>query len=142
MGWWSKLFGDRLSAAVDKGDINQVERLLNDGADPNVGQLGLTVLITASNSGHAEIVRMLLDKGADPNGKDWEGWTALMAASAGMGISGKNKEERCMEIVNMLIEKGADVHAKTKKAETALTHAARAGHNKVKELLLQHGAKE
>ncbi len=49
-----------------------MQRLLADGADPNAqDEGGWSVLILASISGNADIVKLLLAAGADPNLRDW-----------------------------------------------------------------------
>jgi len=142
MSFFSAIFGGKLTKAAYKGDPGEVEQLLKNGADPNERQLGITALMTACNRGHGEVVRLLLEKGADTNAKDWEGWTALMAAAAGAAHDdSRNKEERCLEIVKLLIDHGADVNQKGRRFQTALKHADDAEHKRVKELLIEHGAK-
>jgi len=142
MGLISTIFGGRLSKAAFRGDVGEVERFLRNGADPNERQMGITPLMTACNRGHVNVVKVLLDGGAHVNAKDWEGWTALMAAAAGAAHDDdRNKEATCLEIVNLLIDYGADVNQKGWKFQTALKDAEKAGHKRVKELLIQHGAK-
>jgi ankyrin repeat protein len=141
MGLFSTIFGGKLTKAAYKGDAGEVELLLKNGANPNERQMGITALITACNRGHVDVVRILLEKGADVNAKDWEGWTALMAGAAGAAHDdNRNKEEKCLEIVRLLIAHGADVNQKGRRFQTALKDADDAGHKRVKELLIQHGA--
>lgn len=66
-----------------------------------------------------------------------------MAAAAGAAHDdNRNKEERCLEIVRLLIDHGADVNQKGRRFQTALKDADDAGHKRVKDLLIQHGAKK
>ncbi len=142
MGLISMIWGGPLTKAVNKGDTAEVERLLKNGADPNEAQMGIPVLINACNNGQLEIVKILLANGADPNKKDWEGWRPIMAASAGTGHEdSRNKEPLCLEIVKLLIENGADPDARGKRFQSAVKDARSVGHEKVVELLIQHGAK-
>jgi uncharacterized protein len=141
MGLLSTVFGGKLTKAAYKGNADEVEQLLKNGVNPNQRQMGITALMTACNRGHVDVVRILLDKGADVNAKDWEGWTALMAASAGAAHdNNQNKEERCLEIVKLLMDRGANVNQKGRRLQTALKDADDAGHKRVKELLIQCGA--
>lgn len=141
MGLFSTIFGGKLTKAAYKGNADEVEQLLKKGANPDERQMGITALMTACNRGHVDVVRILLDKGANVNAKDWEGWTALMAAAAGAAHDDKrNKEEKCLEIVGLLIDHGADVNQKGRRFQTALKDADDAGHKRVKDLLIQHGA--
>jgi uncharacterized protein len=141
MGLLSTIFGSKLTKAAYKGDSAEVEQLLKNGSDPDERQMGITALMTACNRGHADVVRLLVEKGADVNAKDWEGWSPLMAAVAGAAHDDeRNKEERCLEIVEFLIANGADVNQKGRRFQTALNDAEKAGHQRVKDLLIQHGA--
>ena len=69
--------------AAEKGNLAEVENLLDKGADINTkGALGLTALMVASLEGHKEVVELLINKGADVNARDdFEGGTALLYAS-------------------------------------------------------------
>jgi ankyrin repeat protein len=144
MGLLAKVFGGKLIWAIDRGDAAQVEQLLKNGADPNERQLGISALTNACNRGHAGIAKLLLEKGADPNAKDWEGWSPLMAAAAGAAIEDREtKEKRCMEIVKLLVDHGADVNLSggIVRGKTALKYADDARHKRVRELLVELGAK-
>ncbi len=143
MGLLSTIFGSKLTKAAQKGDAEEVEQLLKKGSDPDERQMGITALMMACNRGHLDVVRLLVEKGADVNAKDWEGWSPLMAAAAGAAHDDpRNREERCLEIVKLLIDHGANVNQKGKRFQTALKGADDAGHKRVKELLIEHGAKE
>jgi BRCA1-associated RING domain protein 1 len=54
-----------LHSAAIKGDLSQVDRLLNEGADPNVtDNAGWTPLHEACNHGYHDIVKRLISNGA------------------------------------------------------------------------------
>jgi ankyrin repeat protein len=55
-----------LGEACEKGNLEDVKRLLSQGADANAETNGWTALMQASGEGHAEIVKLLLEKGVDP----------------------------------------------------------------------------
>lgn len=58
-----------LMRAALKGQVDEVRRLLNEGADVNQKiELGFTALILAVMKGHLEVIKVLLEAGADPNG--------------------------------------------------------------------------
>ncbi len=87
--------------AVAKGDIEQVKKLLADGADVNTrDERSQTPLHYAARGGHEEIVRLLIDKGADVNiSMEGESWTPLLdAATKGHA-----------QIAKLLLENGAKV---------------------------------
>lgn len=86
-------------------------------------------LINASFWGRTEEVQALIKSGVDVNGKDEDGWTALMRACT------KNR----VEIVKILLEKGADVNARNNDGATAL-QCTSTGRVETLEILLQAGA--
>ena len=88
-----------LFQAVEKGDINGVKALLDQGADVNESFYGDTALNWASYYGPIEIVKMLLDRGADINIVTLGGWSALSSAASG----------RHADIVKLLMDRGADI---------------------------------
>ena len=93
-----------LMYAALTGDVDQVKKLLQQGADVNaVGDYGQTALISAAR-GSAAVVQLLLDKGAKVNAGDKSGWTPLMSA-ARFGTA---------ETMGLLINAGADVNAEGK----------------------------
>jgi ankyrin repeat protein len=55
--------------AVTKNDLDEVRRLLNNGADLNAGE-GMTALMYAAQGGHFEVAKLLVENGADVNKKD------------------------------------------------------------------------
>jgi FOG: Ankyrin repeat len=67
------------------GDVEQLDRLLNQGAEVNaVDRSGVTALMRAAYHGQLPMVRALIAHGADPNSADRGGLTALtMAKHAG-----------------------------------------------------------
>ncbi|MEE8435768.1 MAG: ankyrin repeat domain-containing protein, partial [bacterium] len=98
-----------LMAAVGKGDLTQVKRLVAKGKDPSqISPEGMTALMEAAEAGHLAIVRYLVEKGADLNaahrstpgsGGGYGGRTALEKATARKRIA----------IAEYLMEKGAAI---------------------------------
>ena len=63
------------------GDIDQLEDILNRGADINASNpSGLTPLMVAAYHGRIEMVRALIKHGADVNATEDAGLTAAMLA--------------------------------------------------------------
>ncbi|KAH7727098.1 Protein MEL-11 d, partial [Aphelenchoides avenae] len=88
-----------LSACVS-GDEDEVEELLNKGADINTSTIdGVTALHQAVIDGNLEVVGFLIEHGADINAQDNEGWTPLHAAVCCGNLS----------IVKYLCEHGSDL---------------------------------
>jgi len=71
-----------LHLAALRGSAEEVERLLNSGADPNVRDVfGRTPLHYASARNHKAAAELLLKHGADPNARDEDGETPLDLAA-------------------------------------------------------------
>ena len=110
-----------LMMAIQNGDKEIVQLLLDKGADPNIKTSEGTALIFARDK---EIIQLLLDKGADPNTKDG-GRSPLMLA-------------RDKEIAQLLIEKGADPNLQGQMG-TTLMYVLFVKNNPVAQLLLENG---
>lgn len=120
-----------LHEAVRQGDLDEVERLLREGADVDVAsEAGWTPLHRAALEGHAGIAERLLAAGAEINASNDLGVTPLRNAAYG-GHAG---------IVRRLVDAGADVNAADGNGLTALHWAAGEGHDDVVKLLLGAGA--
>ncbi len=150
-----------LAMAAQVGDLNEVIRLLNQGADVNAkANFGRTALMAASVHCHVDVVKALLDKGADVNAKDEDGGTALGEAleygnaqvvkllkAHGASVSGDQNRELAMaaqvgdlnEVIRLL-NQGTDVNARANFGLTALMAAALEGHVDVVKALLDKGA--
>ncbi|MDX1616851.1 MAG: ankyrin repeat domain-containing protein, partial [Candidatus Promineifilaceae bacterium] len=93
---------DQLIAAVNAEDVAEVERLLSEGADPNVEEsdafFSNPILRSAVMDGNVEITRLLIENGADVNARDSNGNSVLRRAIT----------EGHTEIVALLIDAGAD----------------------------------
>ncbi|PTB65863.1 ankyrin, partial [Trichoderma citrinoviride] len=97
------------------------------------GHRSRTVLQSAAESGHMNIVKLLLSAGADVNAEpaDDGGGTALRAAAG----------EGHLDIVKLLLEAGADVNAEPKgRQETALQVACFKGYLNIVQMLINAGA--
>ena len=115
---------DALIKAAKKGDMNKVERLIENGADIKAkDKSGSTSLDWAAYGGHTDVVKFLIKKGEDIN-------TALISAALGGQI----------DLVQLLIEKNANVNAAYEEGSTPLIFAAMSGHTNVVRLLIDNGA--
>lgn len=91
--------------AVAKDDYATIEKMLNNGLDPNLkgkGSAQAGLLNTACNRGRVEIVQLLLSKGADVNLAGHQGRTPMMRAAG---------HAKTLDILKILITKNADIHA-------------------------------
>jgi hypothetical protein len=101
------------------GDVEQLNQLLNQGAEVNAGdRTGVTALMRAAYHGQLQMVRALIEHGADPNATDRGGLNALtMAKHAGhqevveallsLGAKGKDKADK-PRIVGRINDEGSD----------------------------------
>ncbi len=93
-----------LMQTVLDGDRGELERTLQQGADPNAGDdHGQTALHLSAATADFGALKLLLDHGADPNKRDLHGMTPL-AAAAGAVADGTAVEA----IVTLLLSYGAD----------------------------------
>lgn len=73
---------DKIHSAADAGDLGELRRLLDGGADiDEKDNDGWTALHWVANQGHTACARFLLDSGADIDAEDVGGWTALYLAA-------------------------------------------------------------
>src|SRR5579872_3689027 len=79
--WGQSNLDADLLAAIHKGDISNVRRILDRGCDVNARLLTVRPLGLAAADGFAPIVRLLIDRGADLNARDDK--TALQWATEG-----------------------------------------------------------
>ncbi len=123
-----------LIGAAWEGDLDEVRRLLDSGADPNGSQhdreFPRSPLNAAARNGNVDIVRLLLDRGADADRVVRGDATPLMAAARHGNYAA----------AALLIDRGADVNRVLSGDGTALINAARGGYIEIVELLLDHGA--
>ncbi len=104
-----------LYLAVQRGDINQIERHITWGSDINeLNKDGLRPLHVAADKGRYVVVKLLLTHGADANAKDGNGNTPIGAAL----LTGRT------QIATLLKEKGALIDADKLLAQVTLNHVA------------------
>lgn len=142
--------------ALETGDLQGVEQLINEGADPNhvfpSPPEGITrdstPLHIVAYLGHVDIVKLLLEAGANPNKKDALEETPLHKAAfsnhpaivnilleAGANSNAQSFDGRTplhegafsLPIVKQLLAAGADPNKKSKLSKTTPLHAAASG---------------
>ncbi|MEZ5366765.1 MAG: ankyrin repeat domain-containing protein [Bryobacterales bacterium] len=119
-----------LLLAARDGDVDEIERLIADGAEPSErDRRGRTALAHAASAGEEKAIAMLLDAGADPNIADDAGHTPMAHAA----ISGHSAAVRA------LAEAGGSIDEPDFQGWTPLMHAARRGWADVVETLLELG---
>src|SRR5437763_12593479 len=123
-----------LIGAAMRNDTQEVQRLLNSGADANEGRFvgGGTLLFFALMQHNRAMAEAMIAKGADVHATDASGSTTLMWAAY--------DETADPELVEKLIQMGVDPSAKNKNGETALLWAMKRGYTPVVEALKKAGA--
>lgn len=117
--------------AAHDGNIEEIKRLLDEGADINARDKdNNTILHWAISNDQLEAVKELLDRGIDIELRENGGFTALHFAA----------RLRNVEIVKELLNRGADIHAKTNAGKTALYFASRFRASRLVKELLERGA--
>lgn len=120
-----------IHAAVRAGNVEQVEALLQGGADANVpDNWGRTPLIVALQQGRANVVQALLKRGASVAASDAWGRTPLLVAA----------QMKNTAAIRLLLELKSDVNAANKNDITPLIAAAQTGNLDAAALLLAAGA--
>jgi len=121
-----------LQWAVYKGDVAEVRRLLDDGADPNLAnEYGASPMSLAAEVANTEILNLLLASGANADSPNQDGQTALMAVARTGNVAA----------AKALLEHGATVDARESfGGQTALMWASARRHPEMIALLVGHGA--
>lgn len=121
-----------LLEAVNKGDVDRVQQLLEQGADVNVCEesWGWTPLLNAVQIGSVDIVNLLLGHGADPHRRKKNGATPFI-------IAGINGDVRLLQI---LLSQGADINEYDENGFTAFMEAAECGNVEALRFLFANGA--
>jgi ankyrin repeat protein len=118
-----------LLEALQKGDLETVEKMIEEGINVNLVRDGVTPLMIASSSGHTEIAETLLQAGVNINEKTEDGWTALHKAAV---------DQNGPAIAELLMQSGIDVEAKNKSGKTALNLAEEKGHREIVRAIKKH----
>jgi uncharacterized protein len=121
-----------LQWAAYEGDVAEVRRLLDAGADASLANdYGATPMGLAAEVADTEILKLLLDAGADADSPNADGQTALMAVARTGNV----------EAAKALLDHGATVDARESwGGQTALMWASARRHPEMMELLIAHGA--
>lgn len=117
--------------ALKSGDLPAVQKLLQQGGDPNAAEAdGTTALHWAAQIDRLDMVNALIAAGAKVNVKNRYGAPPLMLAVMNGNAS----------ITEALLQAGADPRTRVPETETVLVAAARAGNPEVVKALLTGAA--
>ncbi|MFP4249747.1 MAG: ankyrin repeat domain-containing protein [Armatimonadota bacterium] len=121
-------------AAIEAGDLEDVEYHLSQGADLNdLDEAGYTLLHTAAMRNRPEITELLISRGLGPDTRDPEtlnDYTALHLAA----------RENSAGVAAVLLEAGADPDAVDARGRTPLHMAAMSDSADAARVLLEHDA--
>lgn len=126
--------GVLLFRAIYERDLDEINRLIKDGADINETQAikGMTPLMFTSGMFYpdTEAFDILLEAGADINIRDKYGNTAIILAA-------NNRLGDCYK-VERLLEAGANINDENNKGETPYSVANKEGLHSIKACLMRH----
>lgn len=122
-----KGLNEQLLAAAGRGNVDDINRLLEEGANINVQDTnGRTPVMIATYNNDAAAVKALIDAGADINMRDHMKYNVFLYAGA----------EGYIEILKLAIKAGADPHITNRYGGVAVIPASERGHVDVVKLLL------
>jgi ankyrin repeat protein len=117
--------------AARKGDLDALQKYLDDGGDINAREKGgTTLLMYAAENGQNPTITFLLDRGAIINLKDDRGKTAFL-----YGVTAR-KESSAL----LLLQRGASVNTLLPSGDSALTLASGGENLSMVKMLIENGA--
>jgi ankyrin repeat protein len=121
--------GQRLIKAARAGDVDRVEKLLDQHASIAArNSSGATALVAAAYGNHLRTAELLLEAGADPNAKDETVQSAYLIATSEVGDDPR--------LLRLTLRHGADVRSLDSWKGTGLIRAADRGNDSIVEVLL------
>ncbi|XP_071815818.1 ankyrin repeat, SAM and basic leucine zipper domain-containing protein 1-like [Apostichopus japonicus] len=124
----SPLISEDLKMAASKGNLDEVQNLLNRGMRVDtILSGGWTALMYSLHSGHAHIVKFLLEKGADVDFCSSGGLFGPLLACCCSRV----REDKQLECLELLLEQGVNMDVHESSHMTPLMFAAQRGHVKV-----------
>ena len=121
-----------LEAACETGQPHMIQFLLDQGPAAAFPKACGNALIAAAREQDLASLQFLLERGVDINYQGYGGWTALMSAVQADSSSA----------VQLLLEHGADPNIVDAQGKTALRMAIEGGHDRIRDELLRHVARE
>jgi hypothetical protein len=127
--------GRKLVTACTKGNLQEVQSLVKNGADINFPHFsgidyGITPLISASQHGNYDIVEFLLDSGANIDQSYNQLTPLMMVVASKEGIY----ENRC-KVLKLLLQKGADIGQTDVNGWTASMYAKKTGNKNMLKII-------
>lgn len=126
----------QLRAALDSGNLMEIDRVLDSGADVNGYDSFNPILYVWDQYADEILIEHLLKRGADVNFTDQDGNTLLMI-SIGMG---DGTYIHSLDFTDLFLAYGADVNQVNADGVSALDYAIQTGYEYAAERLLKNGA--
>jgi ankyrin repeat protein len=125
-----------LLMATLAGSKEVIKLLVDRGADVNAaaqeGDVGITPMYAAIFLGHTDVADLFLSKGVDKDFREKPTGRSLLHIATLKGVR---------DMVALLVNAGYDINAMDNREKTPLHYAARYGHKKIAEFLIQNGAR-
>ena len=129
-------------AATAAGRAEMIGWLLDNGADPNLGDSrGRVPLFEAAFYGRVDVMGLLLDGGADVDGTDVWGLTPLHAAGPHYNYGSGPEWSYAATVAGYLLSRGADVNARDSWGRSPLDMYAEWSHPNAAAVLRNAGGK-
>ena len=129
-----------LTLSAASGDIEEVEILLDGGADPDrpKDSMGGTPLLMALNLGHFDVARLLIERGADVRAATNGKVTSLMELADSLPPPALHQEQ--LDLAETLVKRGVPIDERREGPRTtALMMASIHGNKELVQLLLRLG---
>ncbi len=164
--WWRPCLAAPIHDAARQGDVENVNRLLDQGVAPDArDKTGETPLFSASVAGKADVAAILVKRGAAIESRNDRGLTPLHGAaysgsiqtvrllvSSGAVVNDADNvfrvtplivaaEQGYVDVVHFLADHGADLERTGREGYSALSRAVFRDHPETVDALLKAGAK-
>lgn len=127
----------RLIAAILKGDLDEVSKMLDMGVSPQTrAPNGMNALQIAAREGQGDIAKVLLERGAPAE----EPSDSLNPHSA-MHLAAASPKPGASQVIALLAERSADLDRIDREGKTALERALEHGRTHQAAALLKNGAR-
>jgi len=134
MGISSIGFSQSLFKAVEKGDLEKVKKVIEEGENVNAySEKGLFPLWRAAADNNYEMSELLINNGADVN-------QSINVPPGNSTAIELPCQEGYLNIIKLLVDNDAEVNIKGYHDFTPIRIAARNGHVQIVKYLAQHGA--